>query len=359
MTSPNHGLGEPKTRDIPHFRSRSRMRRFAHAADGADRRRPRGLPWLRPPAARGRRFRGRRRGRGRGVGARGGRGARGLRSCCWTSSCRIRTGSRSRSESQRAAPGPSSFSRRAARQPTSARGSTGAARTASSTRTTSRAQRSQALRGLPDEPPPPPRPGSGVGRDHRLPRQRSCSSLTTSSRTGGRRRALARSCWTGSGSRPGSWPGSDVRETVSDCSWWRPGSPISRASCTGTRRCRTSSSRRWRACRFRSSFTSSLHSRAVGSRQASSDGSSPSSMAPGSSFFRSRSSSGTAVRSRTTARAVPRTRFSSWTPTPSREPCRRQWTCSSSACWRSPSCCSSVRYAGRARRPAARSTPCS
>ena len=139
---------------------------------------------------------------------------------------------------------------------------------------------------------------------------------------GGPGEALARSCSTGSGSPRGCSPGSDVRVTGSGCSWWQPGSPISRASCTGTRRCRTSSSRRWRACRSRSSSTSSSRSRAVGSRRASNGGSSPSSMAPGSSFFRSRSSFGTAVRSRTTARAVRRIRFSSWTPTPSRGPSR-------------------------------------
>ena len=245
MTSPTSGSGKPKIRDIPHSRSWSRMRRLAHAANGADRRRPCALPWLCSTPTRGRRFRDRR--RGRETGRRHSRRSLrcGLRSCCWTSYCRIRTGSRSRSESQRAAPGQSSFSRRAARRPTSAGGSTEAARMASSTRTTFRLQRSQALRGLPDEPPPPPRLWVWCGvACSRLPRHCSCSSLTTSSRMEGRRRPLARSCWTGSGSRLGSSPGSDVRETASGCSWWRPGSPISRASCTGTRRCPTSSSRR-------------------------------------------------------------------------------------------------------------------
>ena len=128
-------------------------------ADGADRRRPRRAS-VALPAACSRQTVSRssaRPGTGRRRSRRSMRS--GLRSCCWTSSCRIRTGSRSRSESPRAAPRPSSFSRRVARRPTSARGSTGAVHAASSTRTTSRPPRSQALPGLPDEPPPARRAG--------------------------------------------------------------------------------------------------------------------------------------------------------------------------------------------------------
>ena len=59
-----------KIGDFTYVAGGTRMRRFAHGLDGADRRRPRRLPPPRPPAARGRRLHRRRRGGRRDLGAR-------------------------------------------------------------------------------------------------------------------------------------------------------------------------------------------------------------------------------------------------------------------------------------------------
>ena len=192
-------------------------------------------------------------------------------------------------------------------------------------------------------------------------RRRSCCSPTTSSRTAGR-------------GRP--WPGRvrrDLDRHRARCLAATSGKPC-RAAHGGARVRRSSGPAvlervaalrllhgARRACRSRSSSTSSSRSRAVGSRRASNGGWSPASTGAWLVLASALGAlSGQPYGAGRLPAAVRRTRFSSWTPTPLRRRlpsgggrARRRRASSS------PSSCSCGRCERRAGRRVARSTPCS